>query len=165
MVKLTAMQKAFADEYILSGNVTESARKAGYKQPHVQGSQCLEKLSIIEYIEERMKKVTDSKVMSQKEALELLTSIARAEITEELYIPTDKGVQRIEKLPDIRDRQKAIDSILKRYPISKHEELRNQMLEMQIKKLEKDINTESSVEDKLKEYFEALGGAFGGSES
>lgn len=165
MVRLTAMQKAFADEYILTGNVTESAKKAGYKQPHVQGSQCLEKLSILNYIEERMKSVTTSKIMNQKEALELLTSIARAEITEELYIPTEQGVQRIEKIPDIRDRQRAVESLLKRYPISKHEDLRNQMLEVQIKKIEKDISTDSSVEDKLKEYFEALGGAFGGSES
>lgn len=165
MVKLTAMQKDFADEYILTGNVTESARKAGYKQPHVQGSRTLENVSVLEYIEERMKSVTTSKIMNQKEALELLTSIARAEVTEELYIPTEKGVQRIEKLPDIRDRQRAIEALLKRYPISKHEDLRNQMLEMQIKKLEKDVNTESSVEDKLKEYFTALGGAFGGEES
>ena len=38
-MKLSLKQKAFADYYIELGNATEAARKAGYKQPQVQGSQ------------------------------------------------------------------------------------------------------------------------------
>ena len=49
-MNLTPKQKAFADEYLICGNATEAARKAGYKQPHVQGSQNLEKLSVSAYI-------------------------------------------------------------------------------------------------------------------
>lgn len=52
--RLTPKQKAFCDYYIETGNATEAARKAGYKQPHVQGQQNLEKLR--KYIDERMKK-------------------------------------------------------------------------------------------------------------
>lgn len=52
-MNLTPKQKAFADEYLICGNATEAARKAGYKQPHVQGSQNLEKLSVSAYIAER----------------------------------------------------------------------------------------------------------------
>ena len=77
-------------------------------------------------------------------------------MTEEQYIGTQKGVEKVTKTPDIKDRQKAIDSILKRYPISKNDELKNKMLEMQIKKMEKELDSDTSTEDKLAEYFKKL---------
>src|SRR5690554_2335860 len=128
-MKLTEKQKRFADYYIETGNATESARLAGYKQPHVQGSQCLEKLSVKTYIDKQLNKLADKRIMKAQEALELLTAIGRGEMTEELYIPTEMGIERIEKKPDIKDRQKAIESILKRYPTNRHDELKEKLLE------------------------------------
>lgn len=141
-MKLTEKQKRFADYYIESGNATDAARRAGYKQPHVQGSQNLEKLSVREYIDEQMKKLADKRIMGQREALELLTSIARGEMTEDLHIPTEMGIEHIEKMPDIRDRQKALESLLKRYPANEYEQLKNEQLRKQIKKLEAETKNE-----------------------
>lgn len=145
VMKLTEKQKRFADYYIESGNATDAARQAGYKQPHVQGSQNLEKLSVREYIDEQMKKLADKRIMGQREALELLTSIGRGEMMEEVYIPTETGVERIEKIPDIRDRQKALESLLKRYPVNEHEELKNEQLRQQIKKLRAETKNEEAA--------------------
>lgn len=54
--KLTLKQKIFVDEYILSGNGTASARKAGYalNSCNEQASQNLTKLTIKEAIRERL---------------------------------------------------------------------------------------------------------------
>lgn len=138
-MKLTPKQKAFADYYIETGNATEAAKKAGYKQPHVQGSQTLEKLSVKAYIEERMKEIESKRIMDAKEALELLTSIARGEEREEVIVTFSDGYERVRKPPDIKDRLKALESILKRYPINRHDELKNTMLELQIEKTKVEI--------------------------
>ena len=44
-MKLTPKQKAFADEYLICGNVTEAAKKAGYsgKTAAVIGNENLKK--------------------------------------------------------------------------------------------------------------------------
>lgn len=76
---LTEKQKRFCDYYLETGNATEAARKAGYKQPHVQGSQNLEKLSIKTYIEKRQKEADSKRIADANEVLEILTRIARGE--------------------------------------------------------------------------------------
>ena len=48
--KLTIKQKKFADEYIISGNATQSALKAGYKN-EVSGRENLQKPTVQSYIE------------------------------------------------------------------------------------------------------------------
>lgn len=80
---LTPKQKAFADFYIECGNQTEAARKAGYKKPHVQGNQNLEKLSVREYIEERQKEIEDSRIASAAEVMQYFTSVMRGEIKDQ----------------------------------------------------------------------------------
>ncbi|GEN87238.1 terminase small subunit [Oceanobacillus sojae] len=138
MAKLTEKQKRFADYYIESGNATESAKRAGYKGKNLNrvASENLTKLDIKQYIDEQLEKLADTRIMKAQEALELLTSIARGELKEELYIPTDAGVKHVWKIPDIKDRQRAVDSLLKRYPMNKHDELQDALLQAQINKLE-----------------------------
>lgn len=128
-MKLTAKQKMFADEYIKTGNATESARLSGYKQPHVQGSQNLEKLSVKTYIDERMAEIASERVMSYTEAVELLTSIARGEEKETVVVSTPIGVEEVEKEPDTKTRIIAVREILKRYPNN------DKLVEQQIRKL------------------------------
>jgi phage terminase small subunit len=113
-VKLTSKQKAFCDYYIETGNALDSARRAGYKQPQIQGHENLEKPRIKSYIEERMKSKEDKRIMDADEALELLTSIARGEITE--TVVTAIGKKEIKKA-DINQRIKAIDSLMKRFNV------------------------------------------------
>lgn len=136
-VKLTEKQRRFADYYIESGNATESDIHAGYskKTARVIGQENLLKPAIKTYIDEQLEKLADKRIMKAQEALELLTSIARGELKEEIYIPTDSGVKHIWKIPDIKDRQKAVESILKRYPMHKKDELQEKLLQAQIEKL------------------------------
>lgn len=75
MKKLSEKQKRFIDYYVETGNATEAARKAGYKQAHVQGSQNLEKLS--EYIKERMKELENERIATADEVLRYLTGVMR----------------------------------------------------------------------------------------
>ena len=94
-MKLTEKQKRFADYFIKTGNVTESAKRAGYKQPHVQGSQCLDKLGIKNYIKERNKQLEDSRIADMKEVKQFWTDALR------------------EKGNDYKDRLKASEYIAK----------------------------------------------------
>jgi len=134
--KLTPKQQKFADYYIKTGNATESAIKAGYSKNTARsiGAENLTKPNIKHYIDKRMKKLADERIMDMQEALELLTSIARGEMTEEVVISFLDGYEKVDKAPDIRERLKAIESILKRFTISANDELRNKLLEVQINK-------------------------------
>lgn len=139
-MKLTEKQKRFADYYIESGNATESAIKAKYSKKTAKeiGSENLTKPHISEYINKRLAEMDSKRVMGATEALQMLTSIARGEIFDEVIIPSHDsltGYIRTEKRADIKDRLKAVESILKRYPNSKREELQNALIENQIEQI------------------------------
>src|SRR5690606_40854010 len=68
-----------------------------------------------------MKELADKRIMGMREALELLTSIARGEMTEEVIVTFMDGYEKVEKTPDIKERLKAIEAILKRFVISENE--------------------------------------------
>lgn len=104
MDKLTPKQKAFADYFIETGNQTEAARRAGYKQPHVQGNQNLEKLSVKRYIDERMKKIESKRIASGDEVLQYLTAVMRGEIKDQFDLDAS-----------IQDRTKAAELLGKRH--------------------------------------------------
>jgi phage terminase small subunit len=116
-VKLTEKQKRFADYYIETGNITESARRAGYKQPHVQGSQTLEKLSVKTYIDSRLKEMSDKRIMSGEEVMQLLTSIARNQEQEDVVVFGESGPEITQKGMSAKDRLKALELIGKRYTL------------------------------------------------
>jgi phage terminase small subunit len=116
-VKLTEKQKRFADYYIETGNITEAARKAGYKQPHVQGSQTLAILRVRAYIDEQLKILDNKRIMQAEEVMQLLTSIARNEEQEEVVVFGDKGPELTQKGMSAKDRLKALELIGKRYTL------------------------------------------------
>ena len=103
-MKLTPKQKVFADEYLICGNATEAARKAGYKQPHVQGSQTLEKLSVSSYIAERQKQIESSRIADVKEVMEFYSAVMRGEVKDQFDIDAS-----------ITDRLSAGRELMKRY--------------------------------------------------
>jgi phage terminase small subunit len=114
--KLTEKQKQFIDYYIKTGNKTESARLAGYKQPESQGHQNYEKLRI--YIEQRLKKKDEERIADGDEVLRYFTSIMRGEATEEVAILIGEGRQQlVEKSAAIKDRTEAAKQLAKRYGI------------------------------------------------
>lgn len=122
MAKLTEKQQRFADEYIRLGNATEAARLAGYSPRTARsiGEENLTKPDIKTYIDGVLAEMASKRVMGATEAMELLTSIARGEMEETIYIGTADGVETVDdKLPDINQRTAALKEILKRYPIDR----------------------------------------------
>lgn len=103
-MKLTPKQKAFADEYLICGNATEAAKKAGYKQPHVQGSQTLEKLSVSSYIAERQKQIESSRIADVKEVMQFYSAVMRGEVKDQFDMDAS-----------LTDRLSAGRELMKRY--------------------------------------------------
>ncbi|ORI85687.1 terminase small subunit [Leuconostoc lactis] len=130
-MKLTPKQKKFADEYIKTGNATQSAIEAGYskKTAAVIAAENLIKPNIKAYIERCMADIASKRVMSYTEAVELLTSIARGEEKETVVVATPVSVEKVEKEADLKTRISALKEILKRYPNN------DKLIEQQIRKL------------------------------
>ncbi len=125
-MKLTLKQQRFADEYIISGNATDAAIKAGYskKTANVIGVENLIKPNIKTYIDERLKELSDKKVANQQEVLEYLTSVLRGETQSEVVVieGQGEGVSRakpMQKAPDERERLKAAELLGKRMGLFK----------------------------------------------
>lgn len=118
--KLTVKQKKFADEYIKTGNATQSAITAGYSENTAQqtGSENLLKPVIKQYIDAQMEKLESHKIMGAKEALELLTSIARGESRTKQLMKFRDSTWFEDVPPSFRDKMDAAKEILKRYPLS-----------------------------------------------
>ena len=97
MEKLTPKQERFANEYIKTLNVTQSAIKAGYSpnSAHVTGSRLLRKEKVDEYIKSKKDEIMDDTILSAKE---LLTQAAVGEETETKEAVVKKGT--FERNPD-----------------------------------------------------------------
>lgn len=134
--KLTPKQKRFADEYIKSSNAYQAAIEAGYSCNYAkaQSSKLLENVGIKSYIDEQMAEIASKRIMDATEAVELLTSIARGETKETVYIGTADGVYEKHKEADLKTRISATKEILKRYPDN------NKLVEQQIRKLKADAD-------------------------
>lgn len=117
-MKLTIKQQRFADEYIISGNATQAAIKAGYSEKTANriATENLSKPVIKAYIGERLAELEDSKIAKQEEVLKYLTAVLRGESTSEvLALSPDGGQIVIKKAPDEKDRLKAAELLGKRY--------------------------------------------------
>ena len=136
MAKLTEKQKKFADYYIELGNATQAAINAGYSEKYAGQNvdKLLKNTNLKKYIEERLEQIASERIMSAQEAVELLSSIARAEITEQVVVTTMEGAEVVDKPPDVKTRIIAIKEILKRYPDN------DKLVEQQIRKLTADAD-------------------------
>ncbi|MBZ5946041.1 terminase small subunit [Leuconostoc gasicomitatum] len=85
-MKLTPKQKKFADEYIKTGNATQSAIEAGYSKKTARsvGSENLTKPDISEYISKRIEEIDKDKIAEQKEILEFMTRVMRRQEMEQV---------------------------------------------------------------------------------
>lgn len=79
--KLNLRQKKFGDGYIASGNVTESAIKAGYSENYAkaQGHKLLENVGIKRYIEDKLKEIDQKKIANIEEVQEFWANTLRDE--------------------------------------------------------------------------------------
>lgn len=130
-MKLTAKQKKFADNYIKTGNATQSAIDAGYKKSSAQqiGSENLLKPVIKSYIDEKMKEIESERIMGAQEALEFLTNVVRGKELETKVVTTQYDVSTVKVPADVKTKISAAKEILKRYPDN------DKLLEQQIRKL------------------------------
>lgn len=87
-MKLTIKQKKFADEYIITGNATEAARKAGYsvKTANRIATENLSKPVIQEYIDKRLQELDDEAIMKQEEIMKLLSRTGRRQEMESVVV-------------------------------------------------------------------------------
>jgi phage terminase small subunit len=117
-MKLTEKQRRFADEYIITGNITESAIKAGYSKNYAnaQGYKLLENVGIKNYIDERLGELKSQKVADQQEIMEFLTSVIRGEVSEPTLVLNGDGYQKVVNLvPPVNVRKAAAVDLGKRY--------------------------------------------------
>ena len=125
-MKLTLKQQRFADEYIISGNATEAAIKAGYskKTAYSIGLENLKKPEIKKLIDEKLKELSDKKIADQQEVLAYLTSVLRGETQSEIVVVEGQGegvsrAKPMQKAPDEKERLKAAELLGKRMGLFK----------------------------------------------
>lgn len=139
MAKLTLKQKKFADEYIISGNATQAAIKAGYKEKtaYKTGAENLRKPQIKSYIEERLSELSSKKIADQDEVLQFFTSVMRGEILEPYALGIGNGAQQIIEIkPNAATRKSAAVELAKRYGLTSE-------------KIEMNVTTNSKLESIL----------------
>ncbi len=117
--KLNARQKKFSEYYVQSGNIVQSAIKAGYSENYANANACklLENVRVAEYIKELSDKLKDERIMSAKDRQVALSDIARSseqdpsdrikaidtlnKMTGEYTVKVDAKVEQSEKLADV----------------------------------------------------------------
>lgn len=114
MAKLTLKQQRFIDEYIISGNATQAAIKAGYapKNAGQTGAENLRKPQIQAELKRRNDELQSQKTMDMQEVMERLASFGRGEATEEQVTNSGEIVQVKTKNSD---QIRALELIGKRY--------------------------------------------------
>ena len=92
---MTLRQKKFCDEYIICGNATKAAIKAGYSPKTAKsiGQRLLTYVTVRSYIDQRLEEINSEKIADAEEVLRYLTSVMRGEHTEEIPILCGDGVQ------------------------------------------------------------------------
>ena len=118
MNTLTPRQQKFCDEYLISGNATEAAIKAGYSRKTAKqtGSENLSKPDLRAYIDEQLAKIHSAKIADAEEVMKYLTSVMRGEHTEQVLKLVGEGVQTVTDIDvSAKERLKAAELIGKRY--------------------------------------------------
>lgn len=115
---MTPRQQKFCDEYLISGNATDAAIKAGYspKTAKQMGNENLSKPDLRAYIDEQLNKIHSAKIADAEEVMKYLTSVMRGEHTEQVLKLAGDGFQTITDIDvSAKDRLKAAELVGKRY--------------------------------------------------
>lgn len=122
--KLTSKQKKFALEFLVSGNITDAAKKARYSERSARqiGSLNLTKPNVVEYMNEILDKTKSEEVATTEEVLEFLTSVMRGNVAEQFGLD-----------PSITDRTKAAQLLMKRFNDDQRMDLELTKLEIRFK--------------------------------
>ena len=161
--KLRSKQQKFVNEYIISGNATQAAIKAGYskKYANTNANKLLQNTTIKAALNRRMLEIESKKIGDAKEVLEFYFRVLRGEETEEVPMSTADKVVTVTKTPSIKDKVSVAREIMKRFP------LYDPMEKQKLKKLAADARVAearanvaerlgSEGDDKLDELMEKL---------
>lgn len=158
-IGLNQRQKLFASEYIKLGNGTQAAINAGYSERTAssQSERLLRNVEIKRFITDEVEKMHDENIMDAKEALSILSDIARGKRDEEVLMmnPLTGEVKRLMKKADNNTVIKAITEILKRYPTAKQAE----KLQLEIEKLKSQIGGDEGQDEKIAGFLDIIKGA------
>ena len=118
-------QKAFADDYLITLNASESYRKVykNCKNAEViktNASRLLANANVKAYVEEKLKEISNNKIAEAEEVLSYLTKVMRGQTVEETVIVEGVGngfseAKIVNKIPSEKDRLKAVELLGKRY--------------------------------------------------
>ena len=113
-------RRKFIDEYIITGNASEAARRAGYsaKTASSIGERLLRNVEIRAVLDERIKAASSEKTLTQNQLLEFLSSVVKGEVCDQQLMTrlVGKGCSVIENLEiraSVQNRIRAAELLLK----------------------------------------------------
>lgn len=119
--KLTERQQRFADDYVRTGNITQSYLNS-YQNVKKEstasaaGSRLLRNVNVKAYIDERLDKLKKQSIAEQDEILQTLTSILRGKEKGKTKIGLGMGEEGISDIgPSVAERIRAAEQLGKRY--------------------------------------------------
>lgn len=117
---MNARQERFCLEYAASGNLYQSAVKAGYSDAYARGnaSKLLENVSIKKRLQEINEKLESDKIAQAAEMQAVLTSIIRQQLAEEVVVTEGCGdgcstARIVEKNASLKDVISAVEKLAK----------------------------------------------------
>src|SRR5699024_10238586 len=126
MSKLTEKQRRFADEYVRTGNITQSYLNAYHHVKNentasANGSRLLGNAKVNAYIDNRLEELRKDLIAEQDEILSLLTSVASGDVQPSTIIVEGGGKEKISHYmpPTMTERIKAAELLGKRYSLFK----------------------------------------------
>ena len=114
---LNVRQEKFCLEYAKCGNATEAAILAGYAEKYAgqNADKLLKNTKVQERLRELAEQIESEKIADIKEMQQILTSIIRQQMQEEIPMVVNNGdwseVQMVEKRASIRDVVSAINTL------------------------------------------------------
>lgn len=163
-MKLTEKQKRFIDYYIETGNASEAARRAGYSEKTAGwiGQENLQKPTIKAAIDARLKDLEDKRIAKADEVLKFLTATLRGEVKDVQIVVEGTGdgyskASLVETRASVRDRIKAAENLLKRYPSdmdTKEQQLKLAKLEQELKDAGQDDDNDVQIIDDIGANYE-----------
>lgn len=123
-MNLNARQKAFCEFYVVSGNATDAAIKAGYSESYAKDRihTLMKNVGISRYIDDLMQKLESKRIATAEEVLQNLTAMMRGEIQEEVVVIEGEGdgvssARIIKKQVSAKERIKAAELLGKRHAL------------------------------------------------
>lgn len=119
---ITKKMRDFADAYLETGNVYQSAIKAGYSEAYAKGNSkyLLENERVQDYMQSVLDQIQSQKVATVQEVMEFLTKGLRQELEEEVVVTEGCGdgvseAKIIKKKISLRDSNKCAELLAKRF--------------------------------------------------